>query len=124
MDCKYFGISQNPSTNDYIIVQNIFIWASGTEKIDDFIQEMQLKFDYQSFLFEWIPYDQFNDIIEMDKGGSTIVYSAIWKKGPLYYDYNKWRRNSNKKVALKNFYNSQNITNEFLNDVKYFLNFL
>src|SRR2546423_14407210 len=73
-------------------------WTSGNEKIDDFIQEMQLKFDYQSFLFEWIPYNQFNDFKEMDKGGLTAVYSAIWKNGPLYYGDYKWRRNSNKKV--------------------------
>ena len=84
---------------------------------------MQIKFDCKSFLFEWIPYNQFNDIKEMDKGGLTTVYSAIWKNGPLYYDVYKWRRNSNKKVALKYFCNSH-VTNEFLNEVRNFLNFL
>jgi hypothetical protein len=49
-----YGISQNPDTNDYILVQN---WASGNEKIDDFIQEKQLEvIKYNDIIFEWIPY--------------------------------------------------------------------
>jgi hypothetical protein len=32
-----YGISQNPDTNDYILVQNNFTCMSGNEKIDDFI---------------------------------------------------------------------------------------
>ena len=39
---EIYGISQNPDTNDYILVQNNFTWPSGNEKIDNFIQEMQL----------------------------------------------------------------------------------
>jgi hypothetical protein len=39
--------------------------------------------------------------------------------GPLNYDNNKmeYKRTPNEKVALKCLYNSQNITNEFLNEV-------
>jgi hypothetical protein len=49
-----YGISQNPDTNDYILVQN---WASGNEKIDDFIQEKKSKIkDHNDIVFEWIPY--------------------------------------------------------------------
>ena len=37
--------------------------TSGNEKINDFIQEMQLKINSQwDIVFEWIPYNQFNDI--------------------------------------------------------------
>ena len=81
---------------------------------------MQLKIDHPwDIVFEWIPYNQFSDIKEIDKGGFATVYSAIWKNGPLeYYANNEYyTRNSNYKVALKCLYNSQNITNEFLNDV-------
>ena len=40
--------------------------TSGNEKIDNFIQEMQLKIDrYNDILFEWIPYNQFSDIKEI-----------------------------------------------------------
>src|SRR5947207_2555411 len=97
-----YGISQNPSTKDYIMVldgkyvakycvkcdkiytdtyykwcrpcqtnylkENFTNWTSGNEKIDDFIQKMQLKInDPWDIVFEWIPYDQFNDIKEICK---------------------------------------------------------
>ena len=97
--------------------------TSGNEKIDNFIQEMQLKIDrYNDILFEWIPYNQFSDIKEIGRGGFATVYSAIWKDGPLDYDddtkgYMRNSRRSNYKVALKCLHNSQNITSEFLNEV-------
>ncbi|CAB4376480.1 unnamed protein product [Rhizophagus irregularis] len=71
-------------------------------------------------LFEWIPYNQFNDIEEVGEGGFSTVYSAIWKDGPLYFDDNKmeWIRKINKKVALKCLHNSQNINEKFLNEAK------
>jgi len=94
--------------------------TSGNEKIDILIQEMQLKVDsYLDIIFEWIPYDQFNNIEKIGKGGFSTVYSAIWKDGPLYFNRlnNKYVRRQDNKVALKCLYNSQNITNEFLNEV-------
>ena len=99
---------------------NFINWTSGNENIDNFIQEMQLKINSPSdIIFEWIPYDQFNDIKEIDNGGFATVYSAIWKDGPLYYSLDKkeWARELDKKVALKCLYNSQNITKKFLNEV-------
>ncbi|PKY19389.1 hypothetical protein RhiirB3_523489 [Rhizophagus irregularis] len=54
-DPEVYGISQNPDT---IVVKNI-----GNEIIDDSIQEMRLKINhYRDNIFEWIPYDQFNEI--------------------------------------------------------------
>ena len=98
---------------------NFTNWTSGNEKIDNFIQEMQLKINrYNDIVFEWIPYNQFSDIKEIGKGGFATVYSAIWKDGALEYDgFNEYTRKSNCKVALKCLHNSQNITNEFLNEV-------
>jgi serine/threonine protein kinase len=83
---------------------------------------MQLKIDkFNDIIVEWIPYNQFSNIEEIGKGGFAIVYSAIWKDGPLQYDwYNDGglkRIVPNKKVALKCLNNSQNINNEFLNEV-------
>src|SRR4051812_7167588 len=99
---------------------NFTNWTSGNEKIDELIQEMQLKIDkWNDIVFEWILYDQFSDIKEIGRGGFATVYSAIWKDGPLNYDSGKkeYTRKSNKKIALKCLHNSQNITNEFLNEV-------
>src|SRR5688572_15017383 len=62
-------------------------WTSGNEKIDGFIQEMQLKIDsYSDIVFEWVPYNQLSDIKEIGKGGFATVYSAIWKDGPLKHN--------------------------------------
>ncbi|CAB4431919.1 unnamed protein product [Rhizophagus irregularis] len=146
-----YGISQNPVIKDYIIVsfqnnyckicgeiytsrvrwcmlcqvnilkENFAKWTSGNEKIDKFIQEMQLKIsESNGIIVEWIPYNQFNYIKEIGKGGFSTVYSAIWMDGPLRYNYKnkEYERKPNKEVALKYLNNSQNITNGFLNEVK------
>uniref|UniRef100_U9TPL8 Protein kinase domain-containing protein n=1 Tax=Rhizophagus irregularis (strain DAOM 181602 / DAOM 197198 / MUCL 43194) TaxID=747089 RepID=U9TPL8_RHIID len=145
-DNKIYGITQNPDTNEYIMVienkycekcsenlhyytwcktcqldnlKNNFInWTSGNKKIDELIQEMQLKInDKLDTIFEWIPFNQFNKIEIIGKGGFAIVYSAIWKDGPLFYKEKFRRTSGNRKVALKCLHNSsQNITDEFINE--------
>jgi hypothetical protein len=114
MFIEIYGISQNPDTNDFILVQKNFIWLSGNEKIDDFIQEMLSNND----MIEWIPYNQFNDIKEIGKNNSMAVYSAIWKDGPFY------KRDSNKEVVLKCLQNSQYTIELLINEVNIYLNFL
>jgi hypothetical protein len=104
-----YGISQNPDTNNYILVFN---WTSGNEKIDDFIQERLC----EDIAFEWIPYNQFDQIKETGKNGLITVYSAIWRDGPLYWN-DKYTRESNKKVALKCLHNLQNPIEFVINEV-------
>src|SRR2546421_617910 len=101
---------------------NFTNWTSGNEKIDVCIQEMQLIIELGDIVVEWIPYNRFSDIKEIGRGGFATVYSAIWKDGPLYYnsDIQEYTRDldySNYEVALKYLHNSQNITNELLNEV-------
>ncbi|GES76378.1 kinase-like domain-containing protein [Rhizophagus clarus] len=140
-----YGISQDPNTKNYIMIQDEYCKKCGekyvsaihslynpckvirlrksfrNEAIDDFIRKAQLN-NYFNNTFEWIPFDQFNDIQEIGKGGFATVYSAVWKDGPLYYDNNKkkWLRRfgANKKVVLKCLHNSQNITDKFLDEIK------
>src|ERR1700722_10978655 len=100
--------------------ENFTNWTSKNEKIDDLIKEMQSKINsHLNIVFEWIPYNQFNYIKEIGKGGFATVYSAIWKDGQLKYNVNgkKYNRIANKKVALKCLNDSQNITDKFLNEV-------
>ena len=99
---------------------NFTNWTSGNEKIDKLIQEMQLQINSKKdIIFEWIPYNKFDNIKEINKGDFATVYSAIWKDGPLHYNYyqNECSRKPDKKVALKCLHNSQNISSEFLNEV-------
>jgi hypothetical protein len=95
-------------------------WTSGNEKIDNFIQEMQLQINnYDDIVVEWISYNQFEYIKEIiGKDGSEKLHLAIWKDGPLEFDDDmitkSYIRNNNKRVVLKC---SQNIINEVLNEV-------
>jgi hypothetical protein len=79
---------------------------------------MQSKIDsYRNIVFEWIPYDQFGGIEKVGQGGFATIYSATWD-GPLKYDINamKYKRYPSR-VALKCLFDSQDITDEFLNEV-------
>src|SRR4051812_21314144 len=96
-------------------------WTSGNDKIDNFIQEMQLKIGYydDNNIFEWVPYDQFYDIKEMDKNGFITLYSVIWRDGPLYWNNqnNKYERAPDKKVAFKRLHNSQYLIDFLIDEV-------
>jgi hypothetical protein len=117
---KYLRFEWCKSCQINNLKNNFTNWTSGNEKIDNLIQEMQLKiFRRSDNITEWIPYDQFNDINELDKDECSSIYSAIWKDGPLEYDENKYdySRNQDTRINLKCLHNSQNITDEFLNEV-------
>ena len=98
--------------------KNFINWTSGNEIIDDLIQENQQNIrGPNNTIFEWIPYNQLNNIKEMSIDN---LYSAIWKDGPLYYCLHKKayvRKSGNKKIILEYLYNSLIITNEFLDEV-------
>ncbi|PKC09004.1 HCP-like protein [Rhizophagus irregularis] len=115
---KAFYWYQKAIKNKYIIK----IQMSGNKKIDDLIEEMHLKISfYNDSIFEWISYNQFYNIKEISKSDFITEYLAIWKDGPLYYNYfnsKDYIRKPDEKVFLKCFHNLQNITNEFLNEVK------
>ncbi|CAB5385266.1 unnamed protein product [Rhizophagus irregularis] len=99
---------------------NFTNWTSGNEKIDDFIQERQLKINDYDMVFEWIPYNQFNEIRETGKNDLVTVYSAIWKDGPLYFNnwYYNYTRDSNKNIALKYLHNSQESIDSLIYEAK------
>jgi hypothetical protein len=94
--------------------------GKNDEKIDNLIQEMRSKAKGPSdIIFEWIPYDQFNNINEERKGDFAKACSATWKDGPLIYSYFKkmLARVSNKKVVLKYLFYSKDISDRFLDEV-------
>jgi hypothetical protein len=89
--------------------------TSGNEKIDDLVQEML----DNHIIFEWIPYNKFDEIEEISKSSSIIIYSAIWEDGPLCFNnqYNEYTRNSNKEVTLRCLQNSENTIEVLINKV-------
>ena len=108
--------------------QNFQNWTSGNHDVDKFIQKMQLKAEDDTRVIEWIEYDRFENIEYLAKGGFGTTFKAIWKDGPIEKwnsVNNQWEREKrywhhpNYPVALKCLHNSQNITNEFLSEVRY-----
>jgi hypothetical protein len=102
--------------------QNFKFWASGNNDIDKFIQDSQLSaHDDVKKALEWIPYDRFQNINYIAKGGFGKVYRAKWIDGYIdkWDEYNKnWSRiDQDKIVALKSLNNSENVTFEFINEV-------
>ena len=67
---------------------------------------------------EWIDFDQF-ELIEntYKRGAFSSIYSAVWMEGPRWKEAEIWTRNGPIKVVLKRLDNSQNINQEFVNQV-------
>ena len=129
------GGCKQPKTHDYWcrpcnakrFQRNFKNWNSGNDDVDKFIQKTQLEATSVGKVLEWIGHDRFENIKYLTKGGFGTVYKAIWKDGPIYrWDFgnNQWKRISNNyPVALKCLHNSQEITAEFLKEVRFFYNF-
>jgi hypothetical protein len=103
-----------------VLKQNFANWTSGNKKIDNFIQEMQLKIEnYYDTIIEWIPYNQFNNIKIIGKKSFFIIYSAIWRNGLLNYNSKEknYERIPNEEVTLKCINNLQNDIDKFLDEV-------
>ena len=105
---------------------NFAHWTSGDSRIDELIQNSQLNANSGGFqLIEWIEYTNLENIEFVAHGGFGSVYKAVWKDGPIKIyvekarDDNKFelRRDNNKKVAVKKFRNSTQISSEFLSEV-------
>ncbi|RHZ86429.1 hypothetical protein Glove_51g9 [Diversispora epigaea] len=102
-------------------------WTSGNDIIDKFIQDSQLNSDGMSQVIEWIPYDRFQDIKQIAKGGFGTIYYARWIDGPIV-DWDavnkRWVRRSNPcEVVLKKFDGIGDINEEFLNEISVHLKY-
>ena len=97
-------------------------WTSENHDVDEFIQKAQLKVTPKEQIIEWIEYDRFENVEYLAKGGFGTTYKAIWKDGYIYYWKNQFiRKKDDEKghpVALKCLHNSQDITVEFLREVR------
>ena len=106
--------------------RNFKNWTSGNNDVDNFIQKAQLRATGVFEVLEWIEHDRFENIEYLAEGGFGTVYKAIWKDGLIEeWDSknNQWKRDHRKNfpVALKCLHNSQNITVEFLKEVRWFV---
>ena len=100
--------------------ENFKNWTSGNKVIDEFIQQSQLNAVYSRKCLEWIPFEKFQNITYITRGGFGKVYSADWPEGNISswdIENKKWKRFSSQ-VVLKSLDNSSDICTDFLNEVK------
>ncbi|PKY44104.1 kinase-like protein [Rhizophagus irregularis] len=101
--------------------ENFRSWTSENPNIDEFIRHTQLNANESMDYLEWIDFDQFELIENINKRGAfSSIYSAIWMEGPrwnLDEEAEVWTRNGPIKVILKRLDNSQNISQEFVNQL-------
>src|SRR6266498_2565562 len=70
--------------------KNFTNWTSENERIDNLIQEMQLEInEIDDMVFEWIPYNEFNDIYKFFFCSTKLFNRAfqIIKKSKKHYSY-------------------------------------
>ena len=100
-------------------------WTSGNSNIDKFIKDTMYDARYGGKFLEWVPFDRFTKVKEIGGGGFAKVYSATWIDGPLRYrlekqDDGSWKKSESEPttIALKRLNESQNMTVEYLNEVR------
>ncbi|GES87494.1 kinase-like domain-containing protein [Rhizophagus clarus] len=131
---KLYGVTQDPETKYYMVVlddicekcnhvcnmiryqRDFKNWTSGNNNIDKLIQDSQLSDCYTNNALEWILYNRFYDInnIEEDKFRANWVDGRIYKWS--FSDQNWIRKDQNTFVIMKNSNNLSNITLEFNED--------
>jgi hypothetical protein len=90
-------------------------WTSESIVIDEFIRYTQLNANEN---LEWIDFSQFDLVENINKQGAfSSIYSAIWMEGPSWNLEKEAEGNGPIKVILKRLDNSQNINQEFINQV-------
>jgi hypothetical protein len=104
--------------------ENFKNWTSGNKNIDELIQHSQLNAVHYTKCLEWIPFEKFQNVTYITRGGFGKIYSAIWPEGYIHHwdiENQEWSRYSNLKVALKSLDNSSDISADFLNEVIKFM---
>ncbi|PKC06918.1 kinase-like protein [Rhizophagus irregularis] len=96
-------------------------WTSGNSIIDEFIRFTQLNAKESMDYLEWIDFNQFDLIKDInDKGAFSSIYSAVWTEGPrwnLDEEAEIWTRTGPIKVILKRLDNSHNLSQEFVDQL-------
>ncbi|GBC24389.2 kinase-like domain-containing protein [Rhizophagus irregularis DAOM 181602=DAOM 197198] len=123
LDCKTqrTTISWCKNCEIAFLKENFPNWTSGSSIIDEFIRYTQLNATKSMDYLEWIDFDKFDLVKNINKRGAfSSIYSAIWLEGPrwnLDEEAEVWTRNGPIKVILKRLDNSQYMSQEFVNQV-------
>jgi hypothetical protein len=75
--------------------ENFKNWTSGNEDIDELIQYFQLNAVNFTKYLEWIPFENFQNVSYITRGGFGKIYSAEWPEGCILdwdVENQKWER--------------------------------
>ncbi|CAG8570143.1 13799_t:CDS:1 [Acaulospora colombiana] len=100
---------------------NFANWSSNNSNLDKLIQEIQLNATYSEQVIEWIPYERFQNIRHISKGGFGEVMYAEWEDGQIYnwdISMGTWKRRGRHPVALKKLKGSEECPEDFLKEVR------
>ncbi|RIA88668.1 kinase-like domain-containing protein [Glomus cerebriforme] len=94
-------------------------WTSGSKIIDDLLQKCQRESLIPYMIVEWIPYDSFQNLEFLAKGGCSDIYIADWIDG-CYKEWDvkekKLKRSGPCKVVLKKLENVENANRTWLEE--------
>ncbi|CAB4392060.1 unnamed protein product [Rhizophagus irregularis] len=114
-----FGWCMKCETN--YMKEKFLYWSSENKEIDELICHTQLNASHAYDYLEWIPFEAFDKVTNIGRGGLSSVYSALWMEGPRQkWDYTTqiWTRTGPIKVALKHLVNSLNISGSYVDQIK------
>ncbi|GES78395.1 kinase-like domain-containing protein [Rhizophagus clarus] len=101
--------------------ENFSNWTSGNNDIDDLIQQCQSEILSPDKIVEWIPYNKFENINFLTKGGCSEIYTADWING----SYDEWdskekqlKRFGDQVVVLKKLENVENANRSWFEEGK------
>jgi hypothetical protein len=94
-------------------------WTSGNNEIDNLIKKCQMNSLIPYMIVEWIPYDRFQNIEYLSKGGCSEVYTADWIDG-YYKEWDpkekKLKRVGTCKVVLKRLENVEKANRNWIEE--------
>ncbi|POG65395.1 hypothetical protein GLOIN_2v1483159 [Rhizophagus irregularis DAOM 181602=DAOM 197198] len=82
------------------VKKNFKNWTSEKKDIDELIQNSQINTVHSTKFLEWIPYENLQNIVNINEESSSKIYSAYWPEGNIYIKNKEWRRYSNNGVTL------------------------
>ncbi|CAG8588022.1 10179_t:CDS:2 [Dentiscutata heterogama] len=104
----------------YYLQQSYSNWTSGNKEIDDAIQNAQKNTSRPDHVIEWVPFEDFEMVQYLNKGGYASIYKAEWRKGR----YDKWNaqlkileRCGMHEIILKMLTNSCKKNSGWLNEI-------
>ena len=95
-------------------------WTSGSDDIDNLIQECQMETLLPDMVVEWIPYSNLENIKYLTKGGFSEIYTADWINGRYEeWDYEKKQLKRFKKheVIVKKLENVESANQSWFEEV-------